>query len=143
MENKNKIIDRNISCCLNCGKELSKRQEKYCCNKCQNEYQYKKYIERWQAGLENGLKGLYQLSNYIERYIREKYNNQCCKCGWCEINIFTNNVPLEIHHKDGDYTNNTEGNLELLCPNCHSLTNTYKNALNHKGRQGRSKYYKQ
>lgn len=129
--------------CLNCGNKLNRHQGKYCCSKCQGEYQYKKYIERWKSGLENGMKGTYQLSNYIIRYIKEKYNNKCCRCGWNEINPFTNNVPLEIHHKDGDYINNDESNLELLCPNCHSLTNTYKNALNHEGRHGRNKYYKQ
>lgn len=127
--------------CLNCDKELNRHQGKYCSNKCQKEYQYKKYIERWKSGLENGMSGLYQLSNYIEKYIKEKYDNKCCKCGWNEINPFTNNIPLEIHHKDGDYTNNDEDNLELLCPNCHSLTDTYKNALNHEGRKGRNKYY--
>ena len=30
-----------------------------------------------------------------------------------------------VWHKDGDYTNNKEENLQLLCPNCHSLTETY------------------
>ena len=129
--------------CLNCGKELNRKQNKYCSNKCQTEYQYKEYIKCWKSGEENGGRGTYQLSSYIERYIREKYGNKCCKCGWSETNPFTNNIPLEIHHKDGDYTNNDEDNLELLCPNCHSLTDTYKNALNHKGREGRNKYYKQ
>lgn len=130
-----------ISHCLNCGKELNKHQGKYCCNNCQKEHQYKQYIERWKSGLENGMSGLYQMSNYLIRYIKEKYDNKCCKCGWCEVNPTTGKIPLEIHHKDGDYTNNKEDNLELLCPNCHSLTSTYKNALNHKGRQGREKYY--
>ena len=31
-----------------------------------------------------------------------------------------------IHHIDGDYKNNNEDNLQLICPNCHSLTETYK-----------------
>ena len=39
------------------------------------------------------------------------------------------------------YKNNNEDNLILLCPNCHSLTSTYKGAnLNH-GRKSRKKYY--
>lgn len=129
------------SYCLNCGKELNSHQGKYCCNDCQQEYKYKQYIERWKSGLEDGMSGSYQMSNYLIRYIKEKYNNKCCKCDWCEINPTTGKIPLEVHHKDGDYTNNNEDNLELLCPNCHSLTATYKNALNHKGRQGRNKYY--
>jgi predicted HNH restriction endonuclease len=33
--------------------------------------------------------------------------------------------PLEIHHKDGSKKNNSEDNLDLLCPNCHSLTFNY------------------
>ena len=131
------------SYCLNCGKELNRHQGKYCSNECQQEYQYKEYIRRWKSGEENGIRGLYQLSNHIIRYVKEKYDNKCCKCGWSEINPITGNSPLEVHHVDGDYTNNDEDNLELLCPNCHSLTNTYKNALNHEGRQGRNKYYKQ
>lgn len=125
--------------CLNCGKELSNKR-KYCDSKCKNEHKYKEYIKRWKQGLETGLRGKYQLSHYIERYIKEKYNNECCICGWHEINPYTGKIPLEIHHDDGDYTNNTEDNLKLLCPNCHSLTSTYKNAGNHDGRKERSKY---
>jgi len=35
-------------------------------------------------------------------------------------------IPLELHHKDGDRTNNTLPNIELLCPNCHALTDNYR-----------------
>ena len=69
------------------------------------------------------------------------YNNTCCKCGWNKVNPYTQNIPLEIEHIDGNYKNNNEDNLILLCPNCHSLTSTYKGAnLNH-GRKSRKKYY--
>jgi predicted HNH restriction endonuclease len=37
----------------------------------------------------------------------------------------TGNIPLQIHHIDGDATNNKEENLQLLCPNCHTLTENY------------------
>jgi len=30
-----------------------------------------------------------------------------------------------MHHKDGNRSNNKEDNLELLCPNCHSLTDNF------------------
>ena len=55
----------------------------------------------------------------------EKYNGCCQKCGWSEYNQYTNTIPLHIHHIDGDCTNNYEENLELLCPNCHSLTENF------------------
>ena len=60
--------------CLNCGKELLGRAKKYCNNQCQADYQYKTYIENWKAGLESGMKGAYQLSNHIKRYLLEKTN---------------------------------------------------------------------
>lgn len=34
-------------------------------------------------------------------------------------------IPLELHHIDGDRTNNAEDNLQLLCCNCHALTDNY------------------
>ena len=129
--------------CLSCGKELhfSRNNQKFCDSKCQNDYAYKQYVERWKRGEETGMKGSYSVSSYIKRYLFEKFNNKCCKCGWGEINSYTGNIPLEIEHKDGNYTNNSKDNLELLCPNCHSLTSTYKGANRGKGRTTRSKYY--
>ena len=125
--------------CLNCEKEI-KNNNKYCSNLCQKEFQYKAYIDRWKNGNENGLKGQYQISNHIKTYLFEKYNNKCARCGWGEKNNFTNKIPLEVEHIDGNYKNNQEENLILLCPNCHSLTSTYKGAnLNH-GRKERNKY---
>lgn len=35
-------------------------------------------------------------------------------------------IPLEVHHKDGDSLNNEMDNLELVCPNCHALTDNYR-----------------
>jgi len=35
-------------------------------------------------------------------------------------------IPLELHHRDGDRTNNSLANIELLCPNCHALTDNYR-----------------
>lgn len=33
---------------------------------------------------------------------------------------------LELEHKDGNNQNNIRENLEALCPNCHSLTPTWR-----------------
>ena len=35
---------------------------------------------------------------------------------------------------------NKEDNFEVLCPNCHSLTSTYKSLNKGKGRKDRKKY---
>lgn len=126
--------------CLNCEKELTGRATKYCSNKCQMDYQYNQWVLRWKNGEETGLKGSYQISNHLRRYLKEKYHNQCSRCGWHEINPYTNEVPLEVEHIDGNYLNNQEENLDLICPNCHSLTATYKGANRGYGRKERQKY---
>lgn len=87
------------------------------------------------------MRGEYGISQHLAKYIKEKYSNRCARCGWQEVNPYTGNVPLEIEHIDGDFTNNSEENLTLLCPNCHSLTPTYKGANRGHGRAARSKYY--
>lgn len=126
--------------CINCNSKLNRNDKIYCNVNCQHEYKYKQYIMRWKNGLETGLSGEYQISNYIIRYMREKYNNKCSRCGWNEINPITKKVPLEIEHIDGNYKNNLENNLDLICPNCHSLTSTYRGLNKGNGRKARRKY---
>lgn len=45
-------------------------------------------------------------------------------CNLCHVTTW-NNIPigffLQLHHINGDRKNNELSNLELLCPNCHSL----------------------
>ena len=123
--------------CLNCNQKISSKN-KFCSNKCQKEYEYKKYIKRWKNNEVSGMRGEYQISMYIKTYLFEKYNNKCARCGWGKVNPYTKNIPLEVEHIDGNYQNNSEENLILLCPNCHSLTETYKGAnINHGRKQRR------
>ena len=56
-----------------------------------------------------------------ERLFRER-GRKCERCGWTETNPFTKIIPVQIDHKDGNNKNNAKENLEILCPNCHSLT---------------------
>ena len=116
--------------CLNCGKELNSennvnRSHKYCSIKCQRDYQYKDSIKMWLSGEDSGTRKNNQMASFIRRYLFELHNSSCQICGWHEINPITNKVPLEIHHIDGDCSNNRPENLQLLCPNHHSLTPNY------------------
>lgn len=42
----------------------------------------------------------------------------CEICGLTEWNGL--DIPLELHHVDGNHFNNSLDNLQLLCPNCHA-----------------------
>ena len=49
------------------------------------------------------------------------------KCELCELTNWREFlIPLEVHHIDGNKINNEYSNLQLLCPNCHALTDTWK-----------------
>jgi hypothetical protein len=123
--------------CINCSNVTARRRYTYCSNKCQTDYQYQQYILGWQRGEILGLQRLGVVSNHIKRYLREKYNNQCCVCGWAQVNQFTKIVPLVADHIDGNWRNNSEDNLRLLCANCDALTETYAALNKGRGREGR------
>ena len=68
------------------------------------------------------LENTWRLKNrLLSEGIKEHRCEQCKRIQWQG-----DPIPLELHHKDGDRTNNTLENLELLCPNCHSLTDNYR-----------------
>jgi hypothetical protein len=56
--------------------------------------------------------------------------NRCERCGLTEWRGKPLNMAL--HHKNGDGTDNRLENLELLCPNCHSQTDTYGGRNGHR-----------
>ena len=119
---------RIVRHCPACGAVIKGyRHKKYCSKKCMDDARYNEYVRQW---LNGEILGYYPDTNhsvkpFVRRYLFEKFNNKCQKCGWSESNKFTNKIPLTVHHKDGDSTNTVLDNLELLCPNCHSLTETY------------------
>lgn len=44
------------------------------------------------------------------------------KCEKCGLSMWLNEeIPLELHHIDGNHYNNSLENLIILCPNCHAL----------------------
>ena len=91
--------------------------------------------QAWNRGRSHGprqpiefylVKGKSVQSNMLrKRLIKEGiFDAVCSNCGlrhW-----MGGPIPLELEHKDGDHCNNELSNLELLCPNCHALTSTYR-----------------
>ena len=56
--------------------------------------------------------------------------NKCECCGITEWN--GKSLVMQLHHIDGDNTNNSLDNLQMLCPNCHSQTENYCGSANEK-----------
>lgn len=110
--------------CPYCGKDIFGKSE-YCSIDCRTKYRRKIYIEKWKSGEYSGVIGKDDIAFAIRDYIKSKYNNSCQICGWNKVNPHTGLVPLHIHHIDGNCLNNKEDNLQLLCPNCHSLTENF------------------
>ena len=124
--------------CLFCGKETARPGYTYCSNVCQMSYQHDSYIKKWKEGKIVGLSKLGLVSSHIKHYLREKYGDKCVICSWSKINFTTGKVPLVADHIDGNWRNNSEDNLRLICPNCDSLSSTYAALNKGYGRKNRS-----
>lgn len=124
--------------CLACGKEPAGAGYKYCSNVCQHEFQYREYIKQWRFGKIVGLQRLGIVSVHIKKYLRRKYGDKCCLCGWSKVNPKTGKIPLVADHIDGNWRNNNESNLRLICPNCDALSPTYAALNKGNGRKNRS-----
>lgn len=126
--------------CKHCHVGIEGRNaEKYCSLQCQQDYQVDRKIEQWLFGdwdgnVQSGA------SSIIRRVMLEIWGNKCARCKWGEINPTSGTIPLELEHIDGNHKNNSITNLVILCPNCHSLTPTYKALNRGKGRTYRKKY---
>lgn len=106
-------ISRLASRCLSCAS----RQIKLNISKAK----LQDYLSgEWSGGTNLGL------SQIIRNYLLTKNNHSCSKCGFNTNHPLDGKSILEINHINGDGTDHREDNLEVLCPNCHALTDTYR-----------------
>jgi 5-methylcytosine-specific restriction endonuclease McrA len=62
-----------------------------------------------------------------ERLKKRIVLEQSSKCNHCGIDSWNGKpITLELEHKDGNHSNNQRDNLEAICPNCHSQTETWR-----------------
>ena len=73
----------------------------------------------------DGLHPNYQTNKLRIRLISEGVKE--AKCEVCGISEWQGNtLSFELDHIDGDRTNHKIDNVRIICPNCHSQTETYR-----------------
>lgn len=112
--------------CRECDETIPK-QRTYCdvcfANRRQinAEHAIKKWLNgEWRGGSDK------KVSEIVRRYLIDESHEACSKCGYDTPHPDDGSSILEINHIDGDGTNHTPDNLEVVCPNCHALTSTYR-----------------
>ena len=127
---KNKFCDRSCAATYNNRKRPKKRNsctycgqdtknKVYCSNGCQAKHTQQKIYEQIEAGEYKVITG----TNTLRKYLLESRGEVCECCGNSEW--LGEKIPLNVHHIDGDAANNKLENLEVLCLNCHGLTDNY------------------
>lgn len=90
----------------------------FCSKKCKNEGQ------KIKNNIQDVWPSHYGSGNGIHSYRRiafSHYEKKCAKCGYQKIPDI-----LQVHHIDYDRSNNNINNLQILCPNCHSIEHLCK-----------------
>lgn len=107
---KNRIKEHNIDTSHFCGQAWNKGKKIGPKRNVSDYLSNKQTIQSWKLK---------------RRLLQENiFEYKCYKCNkktWLDEQI-----PLELHHIDGNNQNNNLNNLILLCPNCHALTDNYR-----------------
>lgn len=128
--------------CLYCRKQLEFKgytyTYKYCNIQCQANHRSQIALDKWRPLWESGQ----DIGRPRQRKFLTEERGYKCEC--CGISDWQGkSITLQVDHIDGDATNNSKLNLRLICPNCHSQTDTFAGANRGKGRwsKGLKKYY--
>lgn len=116
-----------------CGNRCPALKRKYCSIKCHHEHDFTLRSKL----LECGLYPRGTNPKFLRRYLVAKLGERCARCGWSEKHPKTGRVPIEVEHIDGNFQNINVENLTLLCPNCHSLTLSFRGLNRGSGRATR------
>ena len=85
--------------------------------------------------LEKVFRGEKLLASYKLKLRLFQFNLKEKVCEICGLKEWQGvEIPLELHHKNGNRLDNSFENLQIVCPNCHALTEHYRgaNTISHK-----------
>jgi len=95
----------------------------------------RKYCKRYKIELPQNGKGVLTVNALVKDFkgsmgtvksqlIGKLNSKECSKCGTTKWK--GKNLKMELDHINGDRHDNRIGNLQYLCPNCHSQTDTFR-----------------
>lgn len=118
-EQKNLKISRSIRRCS--------RRHVWTCSKCLRRFKtrsslarhHKEHPKQWYITVDG-----YKTDGSRRNFLIRELGSICQICQNSEW--MGQQIPIELHHVDGNPENNVRENLRLICPNCHAQTPTYK-----------------
>lgn len=121
--------------CLHCQNVLlTKGSNKFCSLDCGTKHRQLQSMDDWLKGNKASV------SNRVLRgFLKELDGNNCSICGIEDWN--GKPIVFEVEHKDGNSEDSSRENVCLICPNCHSQTDTYKGKNRGNGRHKRRERY--
>ena len=119
--------------CIGCGTDTT--NPKYCSNTCQLQMQANARKQQFLEDFYVGKPLQYRTGEWTRNLLVETYGERCNNCQIDQWN--SKPIVLEVNHIDGKAFNNTIENLEFLCPNCHSQTDTFRNKNKESDRKNR------
>lgn len=140
--NRNRIITKKeaYTNCVECGNKLnrtSKRQYKFCSQKCCTKFRVK---QNRKDLLNSSIISGYVPTKRYKDILIETFGNRCSICSMSAV-WESKPLVLILDHIDGNSDNNNLNNIRLVCPNCDSQLPTFKGRNRGKGRFNRRQRY--
>ena len=115
-------------CCKQESQWSHQKMNVYCSIKCSAEGKLQESIDRFKLGQVSERATLRKVLSTVVGY----------KCSCCGISKWNGSpITLQVDHIDGNAGNNMPENLRLICPNCHSQTDSFSGGNKGSGRKAR------